>query len=125
MQVSPHVITAALRNGRGNGAAYGEPVNAAAVVAMLAERIAPRAQSAARTLLRQMAAGSWKVVAGIHQSASDGTPHITVDAGGRRHLRLDRRGVIFDITTAGATPAQRRGGWPPPWSAPGAAPPRQ
>lgn len=124
MQIDMDIVARAIANGHGNGRPHGQPIAPAGVVGLLAERVAPGAQSLARRLLQRMAQGRWEVVAGLHQSPADGTTHVTVDAGGRRHLRLDARGVIFDITNAGATPQARRDGRPPPWMAPGRAPRR-
>lgn len=124
MQIGMDIVARAVANGRGDGRPHGQPISPAAVVGLLAERVAPGAQSQARRLLQRMAQSRWEVVAGVHQSPADGTTHVTVDAGGRRHLRLDARGVIFDITNAGANQQARREGRPPPWVAPGRAPRR-
>ncbi len=89
------------------------------VVDLLAEFTSPAAQRGARILLHEMTTAHWTVVAGIHRSPHDPTPHITVEVRRRRyHLRLDRQQCIFDIVSTVDDEHQRLGGNKP-WVGPG------
>ena len=84
-----------------NGASIVPGLRSESVVDLLTGQTSPGAAPVARTLLRRMAQEPWRVVRGIHVSASDGTRHITLRMAGRGyHLRVDARDCIFDITRA-------------------------
>lgn len=85
-------------------------VNVAHVVDLMATKTGgPLTRRAAKILLEEMADGPWVVVEGVHTSPADPTPHILIEVGGNRyHLRLSKRGVLFEITRAGGDPRQRR-----------------
>lgn len=90
------------------------------VVDLLSRATSPAAQPGARALLKQMAAESWKVIRGAHQSLKDATRHVTVEVGGDRyHLRLDGRECVFDITRVVNKETERPAGRLP-WVGPGA-----
>ncbi len=56
----------------------------------------------AQGLMGRMAlSDGWRITAGIHDSASDATRHITVQINGiaeQFHVRVDKRGHLFEIT---------------------------
>jgi hypothetical protein len=84
----------------------------------------PLPRRAAKTLIEAMSRQHWTLVEGVHSSGSDVTPHILVEVGGARyHLRLSSKGILFEITTAGPDPRQRRvlTGGRAPFHAPGTA----
>ncbi len=71
-------------------------------------------------MLRQMGLAPWHVIANVHPSGDDPTPHITVEVCGKNyHLRLDARGCVFDITLRNAGETVRPSGHRP-WVRPGA-----
>lgn len=100
----------AIKNGRISGKFYGEKVSVKKIVTLLENASKAGRHFAvkyhARALLKRMAAVRWGILAGRHingrggeRRAPDGTWHYTIYVGRRRyHLRLDKRGHIFDIT---------------------------
>ncbi len=78
----------------------------------------PAAKRNANSILEMMAEKEWKVTAGPHPSASDGTKHITIKIDGvdkQYHLRLDKDGHLFEVSHpdgTGLTDIK-------PWAAPG------
>jgi len=125
MQVTPQVIEAAKQMGNDNlnrqyTARPGDTIRADRVVDLLVNATSPAAQRGARDLLRQMGLAPWMVIANIHQSEDDNTPHITIEVGRQRyHLRLDIRGCTFDITVVDDGETVRPSGHRP-WVRPGA-----
>jgi hypothetical protein len=125
MIVSQSVVTAAKEWGDDNMAgqyveAGRRPIRADHVVDLLAERTSPAAQRGARCLLQDMPGRAWTVIASIHRSPDDSTPHITIQVRGRNyHLRLDGNECVFDITATVAGQRQRPAGSMP-WVGPGA-----
>jgi hypothetical protein len=104
MYVSPRTVEAAKRCGHDNihGQFTDVPrdtVRAGKVVDLLVKATSPGAQLGARKLLTLMSNGGWKVIANVHRSRNDPTPHIRVSVCNvEYHLRLDARGCVFDIT---------------------------
>ncbi len=131
-QIDHQILHKALQNGRTGpqpNTCSQYRLKADAVVGLLVDRTAPAAQRAAKMLLRRMASSGWTVIEGIHPPVpsgkhipKDATPHITIEAGGRYHLRVTQAGVIFDITQASVSDdqADRRLDGRLPWAAPGA-----
>jgi len=124
MIVNPGIVTQAKRNGSNSGQYVprgGQSINAERVVDLLAEQSAPRAQPGARALLQAMSAQPWVVMASQHVGGMGGdqTAHITVRVDRMYHLRLDRGGVVFDITHQAGGDTQRLAGNLP-WEPPGA-----
>lgn len=128
MIITPHLVELAKRMGQDNlNGQYtvnpNDRIRAARVIDLLVASTSPAAQRGARDLIRQMSVVPWKVIANIHRSASDSTPHINVEVSRKiYHLRLDARGCVFDITAADAGETIRPPG-PSPWVRPGAVEP--
>lgn len=132
MHVDHQNLLKAVRNGRmgpQSNTCTEYRIKPDAVVALLAQQVAPAAQRAAKRLLDQLAGRTWTVIEGIHPPVPSGrhvpldaTPHITIEADGRYHLRVTQRCVIFDITRASRSDdqADRRLDRHLPWSPPGA-----
>jgi hypothetical protein len=126
MIVDPGTVTMAKQNGRTAHNLYvppgGDPINVDQVVDLLAERTSPRAQPAARALLRRMAVVDWLLTAGVHRPGYGGdlTRHVNVVVDRRQyHVRLDAAGCVFDVTFGDGRGVQRPGVVPP-WVPPGA-----
>ena len=104
MYVLPRIVEAAKRCGDDNIHGQftdvpGDTVRAGNVVDLLVNATSPGAQLGARKLLTLMSNSRWKVIANIHRSRNDPTPHIRVSVRNEEyHLRLDARGCVFDIT---------------------------
>ena len=109
----------AIRNGR-KLSRHHDNISVRDVVKRLENKTAPAAKPGSKQILLRMSEVSWDLVEGVHPSDSDGTDHITVSfkrgPTNTFHLRLDRRGVIFDIVNG---KHQRLAGRLP-WVAPGA-----
>jgi len=81
-----------LRNYRGGRLACTE------LLRLLETRVAPGAESSVRALVDILASRTHWNLAAHTEGSRDGTRHYTVMAGRGYHLRLDRRGVIFQVT---------------------------
>lgn len=93
----------AISNGR-KISRYYDNISVEGVIEKLENATAPGARRGSKKMLEMMTSREWDLVEGIHTSA-DATSHIRVstkrgkrDPGTTWHLRLDRKGVIFDIT---------------------------
>ena len=94
----------------------GGDLSIAQLLDLLQNRVAPGAERASRELVRRMGMhGHWNQH--IHIAGSkDQTPHYTIWINSRgHHLRLDARGIVFQVTD----PANQDLGVVPPWVAPG------
>ncbi|MEZ5064052.1 MAG: hypothetical protein R3B81_04915 [bacterium] len=90
------------------------------LIELLESRVAPGAQPARTLFLRELVVGRHRNLRAHTEGSKDGTLHYTVFVGGRGyHLRVDRRGVVFQITNKEGDlhPV-------PPWVRPGGAPSR-
>lgn len=122
MYVSASIVVAAIRNGDDSVARRhpNDPLNSVeAIVRLLADRVSPAAQRAARFLLEGMKGVPWKVLRGIPVSDRDPTPHALIELRGTQyHLRVDGRQCVWDITKVVQGQTVRVAGSLP-WSAPG------
>lgn len=130
----PHhqTIFNARKNGSGSRQYVdGKAVNVDGILNLLVNGSQPTRHPAIRrassSLIEKMAEASWRISAGPHKGGREGdrgadsTNHITVSFGPGRsyHLRLDRKGHLFQITGPGI-PSETQ-----PWQAPGSHPPRE
>lgn len=115
-------VHAARRNGSSNNQfVAGRSINVDLVLDLLVGGAAvhrhPSIRRASNALIADMARGRWRVAAGPHRGGRGGdqTDHVTVTFGPGRsfHLRLDRRGHLFQITDPSGRSAVD------PWAAPG------
>jgi hypothetical protein len=123
MNILQQTVDAAKRNGKDNlaGQSTADKLRADRVVDLLVSATSPGAQAGARELLRAMSLGPWEMIAGVHKSANDLTPHITVNVRGKRHhIRLDARGCVFDISLVNSAGETIRPSGHRPWVRPGA-----
>lgn len=122
MLISPGIVESARNRAkrfRQFVPSLGHRISTDDVVDWLAERTSPAAQRGARALLRMMSHTRWQVVAAVHTNERDLTRHLTIEIRRTRyHLRLDRRGCIFDITILDGDNIQRPSGNRP-WVRPG------
>ncbi|MGH9885242.1 MAG: hypothetical protein ACREBE_06925 [bacterium] len=94
----------------------GGDLSAAHLIHLLEEKVAIGAQRASRELIRRMMAFEHYNRRAHTTGSEDGTMHYTVYVKGKgHHLRLDSRGVVFQITDE----FRRDLGSVPPWVAPG------
>ena len=114
----------AKQNGRSGGQYHtGKVITVREVVEALEKGAKPDRHPAikkgARTLLEKMARQTWKIVAAPHKGGTGGkgrqpdkVTHVTVQLNGNYHLRMDKRGHLFEITGPGINTIK-------PWIAPG------
>ena len=93
----------------------GGDLSAEELIAILESKVAPGAQTSRTMLINLLAGGQHRNLRAHTQGSADGTVHYTVFVANRGyHLRLDRRGVIFQITDAQGSLSRV-----PPWVRPG------
>jgi hypothetical protein len=95
----------------------GGDLSASQLLDLLQYRVAFGAERASRELVRRMSAHEHYNRAAHTAGSRDKTAHYTVWVKGKgHHLRLDSRGIVFQITDE----YERDLGTVPPWVAPGA-----
>jgi len=125
MLVHHTVVNAAIHNGSDEIARRSSPpgerfTRVREVVALLNEGCHPRTFQGARDRLGEMQAGAWEVHRGVHVSASDAMPHVTIRvAGVRWHLRVDESLRVREITRRDGNGATIRAPIRETWQAPG------
>lgn len=94
----------------------GGDLSAIQLIDLLQNRVAPGAERASRELVRRMIAHKHFNRRAHTEGSDDQTRHYTIYVNDRgHHLRLDARGIVFQITDEN----QHDLGTVPPWVAPG------